>query len=230
MTTARDIIKKALQKNGALIKSESPDYDEAIDGLSALNALIASWSNDSLVIYARSWETFSITANVASYTIGTGGALNTSRPSNIVAAYTRSGGIDYPITIVDDESYNTITFKTAQGIPTFLNYDGGYPLGTVRMYPVPSAAYSLFLLTEKPLTEFASLDTELSMPAGTERALIYNLAIELAPEYNQQVTPSIEKIAAESLGLIRSKVAQVRGMDAFPRDITVRNIYSGYWN
>jgi len=228
MTTARIIIKKALQKIGALVKNEDPSADEANDGFDALNGLIDSWSNDSLNIYARAWETFSLTS-ATSYTIGTGGDFNTSRPTNIVDAYVRNSTIDYPVTIIDDEAYDTIAFKSLQGIPEFLSYDNAYPLGKIRLYPVPSAAYSLFLLTEKALTTFTDLDTELSMPPGTERALIYNLGIELAPEYSQQISPEHARIAGESLGLIRTKVAQVRRMDAYPSTLAVRNIFSGWW-
>lgn len=227
MTTARTIIKKAMQKVGALVKSENPSSDEANDGLDALNALIDSWGNDSLNVYARAWETFPLTSS-ASYTIGTGGDFNTVRPTNIVAAYLRSGTVDYPIEVIDDEAYSTIVFKSLQGISYFLNYDNAYPLGIIRLYPVPSGSYSIFLLTEKALTQFTDLDTNLSMPPGTERALIYNLAIELAPEYGQQVSGEVASMAAESLGLIRTKVAQVRGMDAYPKNMTVRNVFSGW--
>ena len=227
MTTARTIIKKALQKIGALTKNESPSADEANDGFDALNALIGSWSNDSLSIYARGWETFSLTG-ASSYTIGPGGNFDTSRPTNIVEAYVRSGTIDYQLTIIDDSSYNSISFKSLLSIPQFLNYDNSYPLGIIRLYPIDSASYSLFLLTEKALTEFATLDTELSMPPGTERALIYNLGIDLSPEYSQPISQEHAKTAMESLGLIRTKVAQVRGMDAYPQNLAVRNIYSGW--
>lgn len=227
MTTARDIITKSLQKIGALVKSEPPSADEANDALDSLNALISSWSNDSLNIYARTWETFSLTG-AESYTIGTGGNFNTARPTNIVAAYLRSGTIDYPITVIDDEAYTSISYKGLQGIPEFLNYDNAYPLGRIRLYPLDNASYTLFLLTEKSVAGFATLDTEMSLPDGWERALIYNLALELAPEYNQKPDPYIVKIAGDSLGMIRQKVAQVRGMDAYPNDLAVRNIFSGW--
>lgn len=227
-TTARTIITKALQKNGALVKSETPDADEASDGLSALNALLGSWSNDSLNIYARTWETFTLVSGTASYTIGSGGVFNTVRPMAIIDAYARSGTVDYPMSVIDDDAYNSIPFKTGLGIPEFVNYDNACPLGTIRIYFVPSAAYSLFLLTEKALTEFSTLDTNLSMPPGTERALIYNLAIDLAPEYLQQITPQLQKIADTSLGAIRTATAKVRGMDAYPRNLAVRNIFTGW--
>lgn len=229
MVTARTIVKKALQKIGALVKNEDPSSDEANDGLDALNALIGSWGNDSLNIYARTWETFSLVSGTGSYTIGSSGVFNTVRPSNIAQAYMRDSTIDHPIAVIEDEQYNNISFKSISGYPEFLNYDGGFPLGTIRLYPIPASNYSLFLLTEKPLTEFATLDTALSMPLGTERALIYNLGIDLAPEYSQQISAEHAKIAAESLGLIRTKTAQVRGMDAYPQVTRTRNILSGYY-
>lgn len=228
MTTARDIIKKALQKIGSLVKSESPSADEATDGLSSLNALLDSWSNDSLSIYARTWETFNLVGGTASYTIGSSGVFNTTRPTNIVSAYVTLGTTNYPLTIFDDEAWATISVPTLQNIPQFLNYDNSYPLGIIRLFNVPSSAMPIFLLTEKPLTSFATLDTALSMPPGTERALIYNLAVELAPEYSQKPDEMVIKIAMESLGLLKAKVAQVRGMDAFPLSLQVRNIYTGY--
>lgn len=215
-----------MQKIGVLVKSEAPAADEAQDALNSLNALIASWSNDSLVIYARAWETFNLTAS-ASYTIGTGGNFNTARPTDIVAAYLRSGTIDYPITIIDDEAYTSISYKALQGIPEFLNYDNAYPLGRIRLYPLDTSQ-QLFILSEKALTQLTSLDTDISLPDGWERALIYNLALELAPEYNQKPDASIVKIAGDSLGMIRQKVAQVRSMDAYPNDLAVRNVFSGW--
>jgi hypothetical protein len=227
MVTARDICTKALQKIGALVKSEPPSADEASDALDSLNAMIASWSNDSLNIYARTWETFNLTG-AASYTIGTGGNFNTVRPASIIEAYIRNGTLDYPLAVVDDGTYNDITFKSLQGIPQFINYSNDYPLGIMRLYPRDNPAYTLFVLTEKPVTQFATLDTQMILPDGWERALVYNLAIELAPEYSQKPDASIFKIAKDSLGAIRTKVAQVRSMDAFPSGASIRNIFSGW--
>lgn len=228
MTTARDIIKRAMQKIGVLVKSEEPSADEANDALNSLNLLIESWSNDSSVITSRAWESFTLTAGVGTYSMGPGQTFNTTRPINIVTAYNRNGGLDTPIGIITDEAYNSITFKTLTGIPQMLNYDNAYPTGNLRLYPVPSAAYTLFLLSEKPLASVTSLDTDINLPAGWERALIYNLALELAPEYNQQPDASVARIAADSLGLVRKATIRARPMDAYPQNVAIRNIYSGW--
>lgn len=227
-TTARKIIKKALSKIGALVKNEEPAADEANDGLDSLNAMITSWSNDAANINARTWETFSLVSGQSTYTIGTGGNFNTIRPIEIIDCYIKDNQIDYGMSILPDEAYDAISFKAIQGIPEFLNTDNGYPLGKIRLYPVPSSNYGLFLLTEKQLLEFATLDTELSLPPGYERALIYNLAMELAPEYGQKPDASIVSIANESLGLVRTATIRARTMDAYPLNLAVRNIFTGW--
>jgi len=228
MTTAREIITKSLQKIGVLIKSEAPSADEAADGLSSLNQLIESWSNDSSAIISRAWETFTLVAGQSTYTMGSGQTFNTTRPINILQAYVRIGGVDTDVGIITDSAYNEIPFKALTGVPQWLNYDNANPTDNLRIYPVPASAYQLFMLSEKPLAGFATLDTTVIMPPGWERALVYNLALELAPEYDQQPDASIAAIAAKSLGLARMATIRARPMDAYPQGNGVQNIYSGY--
>lgn len=226
MTTMSDIARKALQKSGVLFKSETPDADEANDAVSAINMMISSWSNDGLSVYARSWETFSITSGVNSYTIGSGGAFNTARPINIVSSYTRDGSNDEAVTIIPDQTYNNfIGTKTSSGRPYFLNYDNAYPLATIRIWPVPSTTYDLFLLTEKELPQYGINDT-ISLPPGWERALIYNGAIEVCSDYGQAPEPSVVKIAAESLASIKRAAARAKSMDCNPIYLGAGNFYT----
>ena len=228
MTTARRIIQKAMQKTGVLVKSETPHADEAADALDALNALIQSWSNDSALITSRAWETFTLTGGQITYTMNIGGDFNTTRPTHIITGYIRIGSIDYPLTVATDQAYNSITFKNLTGIPQFINYDNAYPTDNVRLYPAPSSAYSIFILSEKPLSQITSLDTDIDLPPGWERALVYNLALELAPEYNQKPDESIVAIARDSLAKVRLSNIRARPMNAYPQRVSVRNIYSGW--
>lgn len=229
MTTARTLITKAMQENGALYKSEVPDDDEANDGLDAMNYLLESYSNDSLMIPSRGWENFNLVAGQGDYTIGAGGDFNTVRPTHIIQAYIKIGQAREYIGVMDDESYNSLVVPDLPSIPQGLNYDGGYPLGKIRFAPWPASAYPLFLLTEKPLTNFATLDTDVTMPPGCNRMLIKNLAIELAPQYHQPVTPDLRNSANEAYGYVATKIAQVRGMDAYPAGRGRGNILTGWW-
>jgi hypothetical protein len=217
MSTALSLITKAMQKVGVLVKSESPSADESADGLDALNDMLSSWSNDSLLVYARVTESFTLAAGTSSYTIGSGATFNTTRPINIVQAHVRQTGsnIDYPISPVSDEIYQGVALKTLQSIPFMLNYTNGFPTGTINLYPTPNEAFTLYLTSEKELTQF-DLSTTVSLPPGWKRALIYNLAIELAPEYGQQLDPVTLKIANDSKMAIAQSIAKARSMDAQP--------------
>lgn len=214
--TARQLIVKSMQKIGLLTKTEQPSADEVNDALYSLNSLLASWTNDSMLIVARAWENFQLLAGQTLYTIGPGMNFNTVRPTFINDAYVIVNSTDtpsYQLTVIQDETYFDTTLKTQEGIPFELNYDNAFPTGNIRIYFVPDQAYTLYMLSEKPLNSFASLDTVVSLPPGWEEAMIYNLAIRIAPEYGQQASAQIIQIASDSLGAIKTAIRRNRTMD-----------------
>lgn len=229
MTTARTLIVKAMQKVGILVKGEVPAADEVNDALDAMNFILSSWSNDSTLITSRVVESFTLVGGTASYTIGTGQTFNTVRPVSIVDAYIRqSGNVDVPdMSIISDEMYASIPYKSAPGIPYWLNYTNSYPNGVINLYPVPSTSYQLFLVSEKPITS-QTLDATLSLPTGWERAIIYNLAVDLAPDYGQKIDATLIGLAASSRKLIQMAINKVRDMDAVPISAGIRNVYTGF--
>lgn len=227
MTTAREIITRAMQRGGILTKTEQPDADEANDALDTLNNMLSSWSNEGLLIYSRTLENFTLTSGVASYTMGTGGVFNTTRPLFIAEAYVRDGDTDLDVSVIDDGAYSNIADKDALGVPYWLNCNNGFPLATIRLWPVPSSSYVLYLLSEKELTQF-TLDDTVSLPPGWKKALIDNLAVELQPEYGQQVDPFVLKKANEAKGNIKLAILKNRTMDSFPAGNGLYNIYTGY--
>lgn len=228
MTTALGIITSAMRKGGVLVKNETPSADEAADGLEMLNDLLASISNDSTVIYSRTTENFSLSGGVSAYTIGSGATFNTSRPVRIVSAYVRTGNIDYPLDIISDEQYATITLKTVGGIPQFLNYTNAFPQATINLYPTPAAGYTLYIVTEKPLSSFALYDT-VSLPPGWRRMLVYNLAVEMAPEYGQPVPADVAQIAKDSKAEIRAAIMAAKPMQWKSGIGQEGNIYGGWY-
>jgi hypothetical protein len=228
MTTALGIIKSAMRKAGALGVGDTPSAAESTDGLEMLNDLLASLSNDSLVVYARTTESFTLVAGTLAYTIGAGATFNTVRPIKIVSAYVRSGTVDYPLQIVSDEQYATVTLKSTQGIPEFINYTNAFPQATINLYPSPASGYTLYLVTEKALTSLALADT-VSLPPGYRRMLVYNLTVDLAPEYGQPVPAEVYEIAKQSKGEIKASVMAAKSMQWDSGLGGLSNIYAG-WN
>lgn len=201
--TGRDIVTASLRLFGAIAPGESPTASEATDGLASLNRMIDSWSNESLMIYASIAETFALTPGVQSYTMGATGDFVTSRPMDIGIVLLRdstvSPAIEYPVEILNEQQWSDIRIKEIQStLPLCVYLEKTFPNFTINVYPKPSAAHSLVFYSEKPLTRIATLDTVLSLPPGYERALVYNGAIELSPEYGKQVSEVVMMAAIES--------------------------------
>lgn len=213
--TAADLIQKALQKIGVIAEGETPSTSQSSDGLDALNLLLDSWAGRSLLTTAKIRENFPLVAGTASYTIGVGGAFNTSKPFDIDSAFIRDGNnLDYAVDVVTREVYDGYPDKaitTNRSRPTNLFYDPGatqqaIQLGTIYLYPIPDAAttYSLYLESEKQFTQFTTTASLITFPPSYKRALIYHLAIELAPDYGKPITAEIKMIADESMRIVEN--------------------------
>lgn len=205
MATVQTIINRALRLNGKLGAGRTPSSNDTADVLVALNAMLDSWRNERLMVYAISEVTHTLTVGDASYSIGSGGDIDTTRPVKIEDAFMRENDIDYPIRIITDvHEWNSIADKTTTGnIVEYLYYNPGMSTGTVNIYPVPTVANVIHLSLWTPLTAFSAATDTVTLPPGYERALAFNLAVEISPEYGEGITPLTVQIAKESKGAIK---------------------------
>jgi len=214
-STARDIIKKALLKAGVLAEGEDPSSSEANDTFDALNLMLESWAGRSLLTTAQIQETLTLTAGTSSYTIGSGGDIDTTKPFSIESAFIRdSNNTDYGVAIVGRtvyDSYSDKAYTTNTARPRVLFYDPGTTqqstqLGTIYLYPIPdsSSTYTLYINSEKPFTSFTNLSDTVTFPIGYKRAMIYWLAIEVAPDFGRPISIDLQKTANESLRIIEN--------------------------
>jgi hypothetical protein len=203
VSTVRTLIEDALKKIHVLGSGQSMTGEQAQDALRSLNDLIESWSVEGGLVYTQTRETFNLTS-AASYTIGVGGDFNTTRPVEIVSAYVTQGSTDYILSKYDQKQYSEISQKNIGGIPNLYYFDNNYPLSNIFLYPTPVGATTITLYSVKPITSFASVNDVISLPAGYRRALVYNLAVELAPNYERDAARDVKQIADESKGNVFS--------------------------
>lgn len=200
--TVRELIRKSMLLIGAVSTGESLSADEAADGLSSFNDLLDSWSTDGLLIPSTVREEFTLVPGQASYTIGTSGNFNTSNPQIIEEArllnVTATPNYELPIKIYNVQQYADIKQKSlSTAFPEALYFVRNSPLSTIYLYTVPSSANKLVLYSRKALSNFTSVNTEITLPAGYQRALRYNLALELAVEYGKQPSEYVFMTARE---------------------------------
>lgn len=234
MATALKIINGALR----LLQVAADDVvltdSEANDALEALNQMLDSWSNESLMLYHVTREQFTLTPGLNPHTIGLAGNLATDVPLNIEAATVTVGGVDYPIIPVDYDDYAVIKLKTLSNVyPEYLYFDKSSPvLGQIYLYPVPSTASTFNLYSRKALTKFSSLTDDITLPPGYERALKYCLAVDIAPEYQIGAGQDIIALAVEAKAKLKRTNKRPLTLQIDPAALAVSgkrrfNIYTG---
>ena len=203
MATANDIIKGALKLLGAISSGENPSAEETADGLDTLNELLESWSNENLMVFADTEDLFTLVPGQQAYTWGTAGDFTTARPLKIYEASLKvvsaTPNYELPMEILNLKQWREITQKSTEStIPTACYLDTGYPLATISFYPEPSAAEKVIINSQKLITSFASSSETVSLPPGYIRALKYNLAVDIAPEYGQEPSNTVFGVAVSS--------------------------------
>lgn len=220
LDTIADYITKAMQKIGVLASGESATADEVSDALDSFNVLISSWAADGLLTIGQTQENFVLTNGTRTYTIGTGLTFDTARPFTIKSGYIRDlSNQDHPLSTVSRQVYDDKPDKNTLGVPSILFYDPGATqqanrAGTIKLYPVPNANYTLFISSEKPLSMATGTSDVITFPPEYDRAIIYNLAIELAADWGRPISPTVVSIAAEAKAILENLNSQNRIIEA----------------
>jgi hypothetical protein len=197
--TVLELVKKSFLLCGIGSAIDPLEGEEANNGLDALNAMLDTMSNNRLMIFNMNAENFPIVANTASYTIGSSGVFNTTRPQRLESAQIRdSNNVDTPLTLLNDQEYREIAYKAqTQDYPQKIFYHPTYPLATIYLWPVPTNAATLFITSWKQFAQ-VTLATTLALPAGYQEMLEYNLAPRIADLYTKGViSASVVRLAKE---------------------------------
>lgn len=204
--TARDIIKRAFRIAQVIRQGEDPTgTDEEADALSVLNSMLASWGGERLMVPHLVTDSIALTPGTGDYTFGTGGDINSERPHKIEDAFIRdTNDVDFPINIIHVTKYNDVDLKTIQSRPYYLYFIAEYPLAKIKLIYVPDRAYTLFLDSWKPLTNISAAGDTINLPGEYQRALEYNLAVDIAPEYAQELPQSVYTRANQTKNVIKT--------------------------
>lgn len=207
MTTVRDILTDALLELGVIDPSETISAGAAKTALRGLNRLVESWANEDLMIVTKDRLTFGLVGGQQSYTIGVGGDFNTTypvRPGQIDLVSVVVNGVEIPIDVMNDEQWRDVTVKTTPStFPLQVWANGNYPLNVLYFWPVPTAVNPLVMTVWGQIVDFASINDDVTLPSGYEDALVYNLAVRLAPQYGKEISPITASLAQSSKAMIK---------------------------
>lgn len=205
MTTALQLVTASLRKLGAVAAGETPDADEQSDALESLNQILESWNLKGLALFRRENAAYTLVPSQQAYSVGSGADFDGARPITLHSAFVTRGGIDYPLAVLTQAQWNDILQKSTESqLPEAVYYEPTFPDGTLRFWPVPLEALPVTLAIDMQLAVVADINDDLSFPPGYERALLYALAVDLAPEYPAvTLSQSVIDAADEALADIK---------------------------
>lgn len=203
-TVLTGIVTPALQHLEQVPSGGTPSTEEQADALIYLNQLLDSWRNERLMCYAIQDQSISLTTGQTTRTMGPTGNLVTTRPVEIQAAYVVVSNQSYDVAILNENEYAAIPDKTATAPwPSKIYYQPSMPDGTVYMHPVTSGSSTLHVLTRTPVLAFAAIGDTVTLPPGWERALAFNLALEMAGSFGKQPSDFVVAAARQSKMMIK---------------------------
>lgn len=186
--TRNQFIEAALRTLGVLAIDQTPSATEYTNALVKLNALVGEFRTKGLNVWQRTTYTVSLVDGTSSYTIGSGQTLNTAYPLHILQAVRidSAQGTRISMEVVADYNYNLLPANSS-GTPIQVNYQPRVNQGTVKVWPTPDAYaasnVSVQLTYLRPIEYFNSSSDTADFPEEWVSAIIYGLAVRLAPEY-----------------------------------------------
>lgn len=232
MTAVSVIIQDAFY--GSTIKGQ----DEVIDNASMQLALrrfqrmMDSYANDNLMIFNTSEDFFLMTPGLNTYL--TSLLLVNGRPVDLDSIYLVLSQISYDVELIDQQKFDAIPFKAAQGIPNQCFYNASFPDGEFKFYTTPYAAFECHVVSRQLITQAAmTLNSNILLPAGYEKFMVDMLSVDIWPSFkgNAPVPADVKCSAKEAQGRLSSTNEFVMEMNTpFDRSSNISNafIYKGF--
>lgn len=194
MSTVKEIIEDALELTGLHSPHEtlSPQWETI--GLKRMNSILDGWNVTKLKGYTINDYSLPLQANKGTYSIGSGGDFDVDRPVRIENAYSDDdAGVTYPIIIIQYDQWDSISLKdTDADFPSYLFYNPSYPLGEIKLYPVPQKSYTLKMRSWYGFDKYSTTSENVIVPDGYERLLTYQLACELCSHRGKQIPQDVK--------------------------------------
>jgi len=183
------LVKAAMRKIAALAKGQTPDTEDYTNGTIALNGLVAQYQVLGMHLWKRAEYSVPLVAGQISYNIGVGQAINTPFPLKIHEAILEDSASDSQIDVEILSVYDFLLLpqNSSSGSPVNITYQPFVNRGVIRVWPTPdataAATKTLKIVYESPVEDFVTATDNPDFPKEWHNALIYGLAVLLAPEY-----------------------------------------------
>jgi hypothetical protein len=165
-------------------------------GISAGTTIVAFGTGAGGQVNYAGTYTVNISQTAGSTSISAGYQRPIAVNSAFVRVATSASNLDYPVAILNVESYEMIGLKTLNGPwPKALYYQPTQPLGNIFVWPSPAQG-EMHVFADMMLARYTSLYDTVVLPQGYSMALRWCLAERLMPMFGKKSPEQIQMIMA----------------------------------
>lgn len=180
--TRDEIISATLRKLGVLAEGQTASTEQITYGAQALNSLITLFQTKGMPLWKRTVQTVPLVLGQTTYSI-----TEVVKVPQVVLLFT-NGATQYELIEKSLYDFNQLPSGTGNtGTPVHYYFQPGLANGTLGIWPAPDAGTvannSLRVVKQKKFDGFFSAGETPDFPSYFTDALIYTLAVRLAPEY-----------------------------------------------
>jgi len=177
-----EIVSAALRKLGVLAEGQVATTEQITYGSQALNGVVALFQAKGMPLWKRETQVIIPVAGVQTYTI-----TDSPKVAQVVLVYT-TGGTQYELIEKSLYDFNELPDGVPNpGVPVHYMFQPGIQSGTLKIWPAPTAEVvtqnEIHVVKQKKFDGFFNATETPDFPSFYTDALIYSLAVRLAPEY-----------------------------------------------
>lgn len=191
-----EIINAAYRKLLVLGDDQTANANQLIKGTQALNAIVATFQSLGMSLWARKELAITMVAAQRDYTIGIGQAISQPFPLHIYSAVlnTPANSSQTDIRMLARGDFNLL--PTSTGSPINATYQPLVNYGVLSIWPTPNtgivAGTTVTITYQAPFQYFITGTDTPDFPQEWTNALIYALAVSLAPENGLPVPDRVD--------------------------------------
>ncbi|MBV5327105.1 MAG: hypothetical protein JZU65_05620 [Chlorobium sp.] len=184
------IVRRALRIVGAFTSTDIPRPEQLVDAIQILNTMLKTWSTEGY-LWLRQFHPVTLIAATNSYQLGPASPIPMDRPVHVFNANRKSAsGNEIPMIQLTRSEWMTIPNKTTQSTPVQFYYDAQTVNGVLYVWPMPQVGTTdtLVLDIDRQLDIMADNLDDFDFPPQWYDAIVYSLAVRLAPEYGMPLS------------------------------------------
>lgn len=209
--TGLTVIRRALRAIAVHAPAETLQPQDAEDALGVLKSMLDTWRTQKLLCYVVMATDYPLVVGQEVYTLGPGGDFPQPRAvfvdrMSAVQSKGQPHELEQPLIVIRTaQEWQAVRPKPLDSTwPRKVYIDTDFPLKHVSFWPVlQSGSLHVRIYWWQAIAGLVDLATEYEFAPGYEEAIIYNLALRLAPEFGVEASALVRELAAARMADVK---------------------------